>query len=204
MGARSYDGDGASPAGACPPRVLPPRIFAASLPASLRHVPLPPDPSPMADLTTDTLDLSGLSEQEQLAFYGALFAVAAADDRIDEAESEQILEAFDLSGLSEGARERAFALSIAPPALQTCLDYFRDADAPTRHSLMLNLVDVALADGEIEPGEPMMLEQARVALAIEPEALGAMHAHVFRAREQAQKRSAPLARPLACPDDICQ
>jgi uncharacterized membrane protein YebE (DUF533 family) len=65
--------------------------------------------------TPDVLDLSGLTERQRLAFYGALFALAAADDAIDERESDQILESLQLDGLSEEARERAFALSISPP-----------------------------------------------------------------------------------------
>src|SRR5690554_1025019 len=117
----------------------------------------------------DLLDLSALSEQQQLAFYGALFAIAAADDDIDERESDQILDSLHLDGLSESAREKAFALSIAPPPLQACLEFFRDAPEEVRLGLMLNLVDVALADGEIEPGEPMTLEQARVSLGVFPE-----------------------------------
>jgi uncharacterized tellurite resistance protein B-like protein len=151
----------------------------------------------------DTLDLSPLSEQERLAFYGALFAVAAADDSIDESESDQILESLDLNGLSETARERAFALSIAPPSLQTCLDFFANADEPMRLGLMLNLVDVALADGEIEPGEPMTLEQARVALGVSPEQVEALHTYAYQVRQRAASQQSSLRRPMACPEDLC-
>lgn len=146
------------------------------------------------------LDLSPLSESERLAFFGALFAVAAADDRIDERESEQILASLDLRGLSEEGRQRAFALSISPPSLQSCLDALRGASPEIRRGLMINLVDVALADDEIEPGEPMSLEQARIGLGITPEEVEAMHAYVFRARDAARGR--PLPRPMACPPDL--
>jgi len=148
-----------------------------------------------------TLDLSGLPEQQRLAFYGALFAVAAADDQIDERESDQILESLDLDGLSEGARERALAMSIAPPSLQACLDLLKDQDESLRMGLMLNLVDVALADDEIEPGEPMSLEQARVALGITPDQIEGMHAYAFRLRAAA--KGSALPRPLACPPELC-
>lgn len=146
------------------------------------------------------LDLSGLSERERLAFYGALFALAAADDTIDERESDQILDSLHLDGLSEEARERAFALSISPPSLNACLDVLKGTGDAIRRGLMLNLVDVALADGEIEPGEPLALEAARLSLGISAEDLEAMHTYAYRVRQQNQGRQA--VRPLACPDEL--
>lgn len=151
----------------------------------------------------EALDLSDLTEQERLAFYGAMFAVAAADDQIDERESDQILESLDLDDLSESSRERAFALSIAPPSLQSCLDLFRDADERLRLGLMLNLVDVALADDEIEPGEPMTLEQARVTLGLTSEQIEALHGYAYRVRQLALRTRVPLKRPMACPEEVC-
>jgi uncharacterized tellurite resistance protein B-like protein len=156
-----------------------------------------------APISPQTLNLSHLSEQEQLAFYGALFAVANADDRIDERESDQILDSLDLNGLSESARERAFALSIAPPALHSCLEFFRNADESMRLGLMLNLIDVVLADDEIEPGEPMTLEQARIALGLLPEQVETLHAYVYQARREAAANRIELRRPMACPDGLC-
>lgn len=145
------------------------------------------------------LDLSSLDERQRLAFYGALFALAAADDSIDERESDQILESLHLEGLSEDARERAFALSISPPSLRTCLDLLKDADEPVRRGLMLNLVDVALADGEIEPGEPQTLEAVRTELGISAEEVAAMHTYAYQIREQ---RVSPAVRPMAYPDGL--
>lgn len=146
------------------------------------------------------LDLSGLSEQQRLAFYGALFALAAADDTIDERESDQILESLHLDDLSEEARSRAFALSISPPSLDACLSALKGADETVRRSLMLNLVDVALADDEIEPGEPSALEAARRALGLSADDIEAMHTYAYRVRQQSKGR--PAVRPLACPPDL--
>ncbi len=146
------------------------------------------------------LDLSGLTERQQLAFYGALFALAAADNSIDERESQLILESLRLDALSEDARQRAFALSISPPSLETCLDILRDTDEPIRRALMLNLVDVALADDEIEPGEPQTLDKVRSELGITPEELAAMHTYAYRVRQQANGE--PVPHPLACPPEL--
>ncbi|MEM1042877.1 MAG: TerB family tellurite resistance protein [Bacteroidota bacterium] len=145
----------------------------------------------------EVLDLSGLTERQQLAFYGALFALAAADNSIHERESEIIFESLRLDALSEDARQRAFALSISPPSLDACLDLLHDADETIRRALMLGLVDVALADDEIEPGEPQTLERVRAALGVTPEDLAAMHTYAYRVRQQAGGK--PIARPLACP-----
>ena len=147
--------------------------------------------------TPDVLDLSSLTERQRLAFYGALFALAAADDAIDERESDQILDSLQFDGLSEEARERVFALSISPPSLDTCLGLLKEAGEDVRRGLMLNLVDVALADGEIEPGEPHALEAARLTLGISSDDVEAMHTYAYRVRQQASGRQ-PV-RPLACP-----
>lgn len=155
--------------------------------------------------TTDTgsvLDLSGLDEQRRLAFYGALFALAAADDTIDERESDQILESLDLDGLSEESRQKALAFSISPPSLETCLGLFKDADERYRLGLMVNLVDVALADEEIDHGEPASLELARRALGVTEEQVAAMHTYVYQQRREARKQDGLLRRPLECPPEL--
>ena len=114
----------------------------------------------------DTLDLSPLPEEQRLAFYGALFAMAAGDGEMDEAEDERILESLDLRGLSPESRDKVFRLAIQPPPLERGLLAFRNADLDVRRALMLNLVDVVLVDGLIEPGEHVGLHEARDVLGL--------------------------------------
>jgi hypothetical protein len=104
-----------------------------------------------------------------------------------------------MDGLSEDARERAFALSISPPSLRACLDLLKDTDEHIRRGLMLNLVDVALADDEIEPGEPQTREAVRAELGITPEEVAAMHTYAYQVREQQSGRA---ARPMAFPSEL--
>lgn len=114
----------------------------------------------------DTLDLSPLPEEQRLAFYGALFAMAAGDGDVDEAEDERIFDSLDLGGLSREARDKVFRLAIQPPPLERGLLAFRGADVELRRALLLNLVDVVLADGLIEPAEHVGLHEARDVLGL--------------------------------------
>lgn len=114
----------------------------------------------------DTLDLTPLPEEQRLAFYGALFAMAAGDGDVDEAEDERIFDSLDLGGLSPEARDKVFRLAIQPPPLERGLLAFRDADLEIRRALLLNLVDVVLADGLIEPAEHVGLHEARDVLGL--------------------------------------
>src|SRR4051812_10503691 len=50
------------------------------------------------------LDLTTLPEAQRAAFYGALFAMAAADGAIDKDELQQIFALLDLDGISAGGR----------------------------------------------------------------------------------------------------
>ena len=66
-----------------------------------------------------TLDLSGLPESDRLAFYGALFSMSAADDKMVESETDRIFQSLDLGQLSAEARKELFAHGGQPPASRT-------------------------------------------------------------------------------------
>ena len=124
---------------------------------------------------TDSLDLSAISEDQRLAFYGCLFAMSAADRDMDEAEDDRIFESLDLAGLSPEARKRVFQLAIQPPPLERGLLRFRDAEPELRRALLLNLLDVVLADGIIEPGEHVGLHEAREILGVSRDDMALLH-----------------------------
>lgn len=144
-------------------------------------------------MAPDTLDLSPLPEAQRLAFYGALFAMSAGDGDVDEAEDDRIFESLDLGHLSAEGRRRVFQLAVQPPPLERGLLAFRDADVELRRALMLNLIDVVLADGLIEPAEHVGLHEARNVLGLERDDVAALH-DVARAAQQIDA----LARPI-CP-----
>ena len=131
---------------------------------------------------TEYLDPKSLPENQRLAFYGALFAVAAADDQMQREELELIYEALDTEGLSEEARRRLYAYAIEPPALRDCLQALGDASKPVRHALMLNLVEVAVADYLLSEAEQEALADAQRVLGVNDEQRDAMERYAEEVR----------------------
>ena len=138
------------------------------------------------------LDLHPLTEEQRLSFYGALFAMSAADRDMDESEDDRIFESLDLTDLSSDARKRIFQLAIQPPPLERCLLQFQGADIELRRALMLNLIDVVLADGLIEPAEHVGLHEAREILDLDRDDVAALHDLAFGA----QQGNADVKRPI--------
>src|ERR671917_236754 len=123
---------------------------------------------------TEHLHLKLLPENQRVAFYGAMFAMAAADGQIQREELELIYETLDTEGLSEEARRRLYAYAIEPPALQDCLQTLSDAPESARHGLMLNLVEVAVSDYLLSNPERDALTQGQLTLGISNEQRTAM------------------------------
>ena len=142
-----------------------------------------------------TLDLQSHPETKRLAFYSALFAMSAADRDMDESEDDRIFETLDLEGLSPDARKQVFQLAIQPPPLERVLLEFRSDDRELRRALMLNLIDIVLADGIIEPGEHVGLHEAREVLGIDRDDMADLHdlAHSIQKQE--------VQRPI-CPEPL--
>jgi uncharacterized tellurite resistance protein B-like protein len=115
---------------------------------------------------TEHLDPKSLSEKQRVAFYGALFALAAADSQMQREELELIYETLDTGGLSDEARRRLYAYAIEPPALQDCLQALSDASESARHGLMLNLVEVTVSDYLLSEPEREALTEAQRILGI--------------------------------------
>ena len=140
----------------------------------------------------ETLDLSALPEEQRLAFYGALFAMANADREMDEVESDRIFESLALDGLTPDARRQVLAQAIQPPPLERCLLAFKGADEELRRGLLLNLIDVVLADELIEPGEHIGLHQARQILGLSHDDMSELHELAYAV----QRSATAIARPI--------
>lgn len=140
----------------------------------------------------ERLDLGALSEDQRLSFFGALFAMSAADRDMDETEDDRIFESLDLADLSSEARKQILTLAINPPPLERCLLEFKDADAELRRALFLNLIDVVLADGLIEPAEHVSLHEAREVLRIDRDDMAILHDIAYAASQSENDVSRPI------------
>lgn len=151
----------------------------------------------MSTASFEVLNLQALSEEQRLAFYGALFAIADADHDVDDAESSLIFQSLDLDDLSSTARTQVFQLAIEPPPLAQCLGQLKGASEEVRQSLMLNLIDIALADESIEFGEHVGLRLAQEALGVDPDDIQRMHDIAYRAQhDRPSDNGEQVVRPL--------
>jgi hypothetical protein len=86
------------------------------------------------------------------------------------------------------------ALAIQPPPLERCLLQLKDAPEEVRRGLMLNLIDIVLADDAIEPGEHVGLHQARQILGLSHDDVAALHEAAYLAQQSGASRG--LRRPI--------
>lgn len=122
----------------------------------------------------ERFDAGQLSDEQRMTFHGALFAMAAVDDQIEREELSLIYETLDTDGLSDDARRRLYAYAIEPPVLQDCLQVLANASEPVRHVLMLNLLEVAVADRLLLEQEEKAIADAQRTLGISDEQVAAM------------------------------
>lgn len=124
----------------------------------------------------EPIELAALPEQLRIAYAGALFALAAADDALDKDELRLIVDLIDTDGLSEAGRRMLLGFLITPPALRDTLEPFAFTDSTLRYALLLNLIEVAWANDLLSETQAQLLELARISLAIsEPQALAIQH-----------------------------
>lgn len=116
--------------------------------------------------TNQTLDLAKVAESDRIAFYGALFAIATADNHLDKEEMDLIFGIMDLEGMSEAAKRQVQFYIIEPPLLEDCLKSLTNADDSLRFGLMINLIDTAWADDELDPNEAKAIQLAQQELRI--------------------------------------
>lgn len=130
----------------------------------------------------EPLPLNELPDEQRVAYFGALFAMAAADDTVDKEEAGLILETLDTEGLAEVARRRIRSYVVEPPLMDEVLSGMGEAPEEVRYGLMLQLVEVALANDLIEESERQRLVEAQRALGVSDEQLAAMHGFAEEAK----------------------
>ncbi len=122
----------------------------------------------------DSFSLKQLSDEQRVSFYGSLFAMATVDGQIQREELELIYEMLDTEDMSEQAQRQLYAYAIEPPVLEDCLKFLADAPETVRFALMLNLVEVTVADHLSLQQEENAIAYAQIVLGVNDEQVAAM------------------------------
>lgn len=128
-------------------------------------------------------DLSKIPDEQRLAFYGALFAIASADGHFDKDEMDLICGVMDLDGMSDHAKEQVQEYFIDPPSLFLCLRTLSVADDTLRYGVMMNMIDTAWADNDLDSDEIQALKFAQTELNISNEQRQAIDNFIQKVRE---------------------
>jgi uncharacterized tellurite resistance protein B-like protein len=122
----------------------------------------------------EDFSLKQLSDEQRVSFYGSLFAMATADGQIQREELDLIYEMLDTEDMSDQVRRKLYAYAIEPPSLEDCLKVLADAPETIRFALMLNLVEVSVADRLSLQEEENAMVYAQIVLGISDEQVAAM------------------------------
>ncbi|HEY9298908.1 MAG TPA: hypothetical protein VIQ31_21635, partial [Phormidium sp.] len=128
------------------------------------------------------------SEDESLAFYGTLFAVAAADGSIDPEELNLILNSPDINNMSRSARQQIQNYCVSPPSLEDSFKKLSQADEKLRFGLMFYIFNIIWVDKTITAGEEKAIEIAQTELGISKEQVNAINTFTQKMGEIRERR----------------
>ncbi len=114
------------------------------------------------------------SESELLAFYGALFAIAAADGSVDIDELNLLFKTINLDKFSDSAKTQIQSYTANPPSLSDCLQTISQSAEPLRLGVMYFLISIAWANNTIHPKESEAIQSAKKLLAVSDRQVQAM------------------------------
>ena len=124
------------------------------------------------------VDLSSLPEDQRVAFYGAMLAIAGVDGIFKRDELDLIFEIIDTAGLSENAKNTIWDYLVDTPMLTACFDRFSSSSAQVRCALMVYLMEIAFADQVLDISEDAALLQARRSLDISQQQIEAVERYI--------------------------
>ncbi len=106
------------------------------------------------------------SESELLAFYGALFAIAAADGSVDIDELNLLFKTINLDKFSESAKTQIQSYTANPPSLGNCLQTISQSAEPLRLGVMYFAINIAWANNTLHPAESEAIQSAKKRMAV--------------------------------------
>jgi|APTNR8051073442_1049403.scaffolds.fasta_scaffold10144_4 uncharacterized tellurite resistance protein B-like protein len=122
----------------------------------------------------ETLDIKKLPPNELVAYYGAIFAAAAADGGIEPPELLTIYETLEIDHLSPELQAKVRDYALHPPDLDHQLQVLSTCSEELRFSVMLSIIEVIYSDDVVTDAERSFLRRARVSLGINDDQLKAM------------------------------
>ena len=129
-----------------------------------------------------SFEFNRLPEDEQMAFYGLLLAMAATDGEVTPAELGRVLESMDLDGLGEEGRRTVRGWLSEPPEMDACLEVLAEGNEALRYGVVMHLTDVILADEDYEITEKLAMRRVREALGITRQQALAIEEFVWEVR----------------------
>lgn len=132
------------------------------------------------------------SETELLAFYGSLFAIAAADGSVDIDELNLLFKTINLDKFSASAKAKIESYTATPPSLGDCLQTITQSEEPLRLGVMYFLISIAWANNTLHPAESEAIQSAKKLLAISDLQIQAMQefiADMKQIREAAPQKN---------------
>jgi uncharacterized membrane protein YkvA (DUF1232 family)/uncharacterized tellurite resistance protein B-like protein len=132
------------------------------------------------------------SETELLAFYGSLFAIAAADGSVDIDELNLLFKTINLDKFSASAKAKIESYTATPPSLGDCLQTISQSEEPLRLGVMYFLISIAWANNTLHPAETEAIQSAKKLLAISDLQIQAMQefiADMKQIREAAPQKN---------------
>jgi uncharacterized tellurite resistance protein B-like protein len=132
-----------------------------------------PEPRRFTDLPADV----------RVAWFGAMFAIAASDGDTARTEILTILDRLDSEGLSADEWRTVRRYIADAPDLVASLRVLANQVPAVRYGAMIHLVDVAWADGTMAPAERQRLDLAAKTLAIPAEHAKAIEHAIGTIRE---------------------
>jgi uncharacterized tellurite resistance protein B-like protein len=127
-------------------------------------------------------DLTEITDEQRLAYYGAMIAMAATDGSMDREELTLLLDIFEADAMDKSKLAQLKGYFVEPPELAECLAVLGDSEEEFRFGLTFQLVEIAFADDIIRPEEREALEEAARLLQVSVEQLDAIEAFVKEAR----------------------
>ena len=114
------------------------------------------------------------SESELLAFYGSLFAIAAADGSVDIDELNLLFKTINLDKFSDSAKTQIQSYVASPPPLGDCLQTISQSAESLRLGVMYFAISIAWANNTIHPKESEAIALAQKQLGISDKQIQAM------------------------------